>query len=350
MGNRKNSDKLMVAGSAGAIAVFSRLQLAWRKAKQDRDLSKLKTVLDTENAFRKFIQDQNLGNDVKDDITADYLRGERALGELWSLMPKNKGERSQFTGPRKTSRAGAATVNELGLNYDRTKRDLAFASVDEDVFESVIIGRRISNDLSVYGVYADIKREVAKRENAAHLETIGDADNCEGVFDVLVIDPPWPMQKIPRDVRPSQVGFDYPTMTADEILNWTLPREKAADNCHLFLWTTHKFLPLAFACLNAWEARYTCTFVWHKPGGIQPLNLPQLNCEFSLYARYGNPRFIEATAFNVCFEASRGAHSEKPEAFYDLLRRVTAGRRLDMFNRRSIDGFVGWGKEAVVMG
>ena len=192
----------------------------------------------------------------------------------------------------------------------------------------------------------DAKREIKKAEVIANLEDVKvkEAKAVEGVYDVIVIDPPWPMKKIERDIAPDQVEFDYPTMTIDEIKALEVP---CADNCHVWLWTTHKYLPDALEILQAWDMKYVCTFVWHKPGGFQPYGLPQYNAEFALYARKGTPEFTDFKDFKLCFDAPRTGHSEKPDYFYELVRRVTAGRRLDMFSRRAIPGFDSWGKEAI---
>jgi N6-adenosine-specific RNA methylase IME4 len=205
--------------------------------------------------------------------------------------------------------------------------------------------KAITEKIATGATMADAIREEKRAEVIARLEDVEarEAKELAGQYDVIVIDPPWPMEKIERDVRPNQTEFDYPTMSEEELADMILP---AADECHLWLWTTHRFLPMAFRLLDAWEFKYVCTFVWHKPGGFQPIGLPQYNCEFALYARRGAPKFIDTKALPVCFEAPRGAHSEKPEAFYDVVRRVTAGRRIDIFNRRAIDGFDSWGKEA----
>ena len=180
-----------------------------------------------------------------------------------------------------------------------------------------------------------VENEALKKENVKA---------AKGLYDVLVIDPPWPMEMIEREVRPRQSETDYPRMSEVELAALRIPRK---EDAHVWLWTTHRFLPLALRLLERWGLRYVCTFVWHKPGGFQPVGLPQYNCEFALYARCGSPTFSETKAFPVCFASPRGAHSEKPDAFYETVRRVTKGsRRLDMFNRREIEGFDGWGNQA----
>ena len=202
-----------------------------------------------------------------------------------------------------------------------------------------------SGHKSINQIFNDIRRdEIAKKQKEKNeVLKFKEIAPLTGKFDVIVIDPPWQMEKIKRDVAPLQVGFDYPTMTIDEIKKYQLPAEK---DCHVFMWITHKHLPSGFDIFKEWGVKYVCCFVWHKNGGFQPFGLPQYNCEFVLYGRIGIPTFIDLKDFNVCFNANRTKHSEKPEEFYDTLRRVTAGRRADIFNRRDIEGFDKWGNEA----
>ena len=164
-----------------------------------------------------------------------------------------------------------------------------------------------------------------------------------GVYSTVVIDPPWPMVKIEREVRPNQEGFDYPTMSLDDIEALPIPG-LLADDAFVLLWTTQKFLPSCFELLEAWGLGYRWTMVWHKPGGYQPYNSPQFNAEFVVAGTQGNPRLADAKAFPVAFEAPRGAHSEKPQAFYDLVGR-TLGLGLDMFARSKREGWAVWGDE-----
>ena len=279
---------------------------------------------------------------------SSYNRAQLALKLKPIISAKAKENQSCGQGgvllPQNSVKARIDTQKELariaGVSHDTIhKVEVIEINAPEEVKSKINAG-----DISIHQAYNHIRREAKRDEVISKLESVEarEVKKIEGEYDVVVIDPPWPMKKFERDVRPNQVEFDYPTMTIDEINNLKIP---CAEHCHLFLWVPQKFLPTAFSLLDTWEFRYTCTFVWHKPGGFQPLELPQYNCEFIIYARRGSPLFIDTKAFPTCFNAPRGNHSEKPEEFYETLRRVTAGRRIDMFSRRNIEGFFAWGKE-----
>ena len=92
--------------------------------------------------------------------------------------------------------------------------------------------------------------------------------------------------------------------------------------------------------------RYRKTFVWDKRAGVQMPGLPRYNAEFALCASRGRPKYLETRAFSTCNRWPRQGNSVKPDGFYELLRRVTAAPRIDVFSRRAIEGFARWGDEA----
>jgi len=169
----------------------------------------------------------------------------------------------------------------------------------------------------------------------------------DGPFDVVVIDPPWDMQKIDREVRPNQDAFDYPTMSVEQLIEFWRGElvPKLNPDVHVFMWTTQRFLPATINLLEDIGLRYVLVMVWHKAGGFQPIGLPQYNCEFAVYARLGKPLFIDTKDFPCCFEAPRREHSRKPDDFYDTIRRVTGGSRIDVFSREAREGFAQFGNE-----
>lgn len=287
-------------------------------------------------------------NELMEKATEIRLRAERRAGEMLRESAE-KGQRAtresnlrQHDLPK--SLAGTSepvTLEDIGITKNQSSRWQKIAAIPEEKFEAFIAekkaeGKAVTADEVIRRVVAEEKREA----NAA----LPRIPLPEGKYNVIVIDPPWPMEKIEREVRPNQVAFEYPTMTLDELAVFPVPTI-AADDCHLFCWTTQRFLPDALELLKDWGFRYVLTMVWHKPGGFQPVGLPQYNCEMCVYARRGTPKFTDTKNFFCCFDAPRGEHSRKPDEFYDTIRRVTEGRRIDVFSREPREGFEQHGNE-----
>lgn len=163
-----------------------------------------------------------------------------------------------------------------------------------------------------------------------------------GRYHCLVIDPPWQMEKIERDERPKQVGFDYPTMTEAELL--ALPVSQLAfRNCHLYLWTTHKHLPVALRLVEAWGFKYECLMTWVKNVGFTPFSWMRTT-EHVLFCRKGKLELAKV-GMRLDFGAKVREHSRKPEVFFELARWASPGPRLEMFAREEHEGFESWGNE-----
>jgi N6-adenosine-specific RNA methylase IME4 len=112
----------------------------------------------------------------------------------------------------------------------------------------------------------------------------------------------------------------------------------AEDNCHLYLWTTNAMLPLEVECMAAWGFDYKTALTWVKPHfglGVHFRNQTE-HCLVGIRGRLATRRDDISTVF----EAPVGEHSEKPEIFYDLVRKASYLPAGEAFQHKPRDGFV----------
>jgi N6-adenosine-specific RNA methylase IME4 len=193
-------------------------------------------------------------------------------------------------------------------------------------------------------------------------------------YRTIVADPPWDHSDgmgyskthgYGRTRRPRENGatltydLPYPTMTVDEVK--ALPvNELAADDAHLYLWTTNRYLRDVWDVAEAWGFVGSSLQTWCKTPNAAPLGGAfRSNVEFFLFARrgslptigYSNTRWFHwkrrVGPPVAVGQKRRTMHSAKPEAFLDLVESLSPGPYLELFARRQRLGWDTWGNEAL---
>ena len=133
----------------------------------------------------------------------------------------------------------------------------------------------------------------------------------------------------------------FPTLEVGELKDIEIP---AAENCTMFLWTTHRFIWDAKELLDHWGFEYRAMLVWDKQK-IGMGDLFRMQCEFCLVGIKGKPVFDNNHTYRDIFQESRREHSRKPEKFYDMVNELCVGRKLDYFSRNKREGWEVFGNE-----
>lgn len=192
---------------------------------------------------------------------------------------------------------------------------------------------------------------------ADHEATLSE-DRLPTRYRTIVADPPWDMPSggpyrgkarwRNRPNRPSSLPYD--TLVLEDIC--ALPVDGLAEHdAHLYLWVPNCYLEHGPRVCRAWGFRPTQTLVWAKtPRGIGLGGAFTNTTEFIICARRGEVRMNrderqDSTWFN--WKRPHNSHSAKPEAFLDLVERVSPGPYLEMFARRNRLGWDTWGNEAL---
>jgi len=207
-----------------------------------------------------------------------------------------------------------------------------------------------TGEVSVHQMYSTIKRKEKGEQRDQHVkENIEKIKNgrtmieIDGLFQTIVIDPPWDWGDESDNNQFGRSKPDYATMSFEEVLK--SPVNKFADeNCHLYLWITNRSLPKGFELIEAWGFRYITCLTWVKPN-IGLGNYFRGSTEQLLFAVKGNIP-LKRNDVGTHFEASRGVkHSEKPTKVYDLIESCSYGPYLEIFSRHKRDGWIMWGAD-----
>lgn len=177
------------------------------------------------------------------------------------------------------------------------------------------------------------------------------------LYRAIVADPPWPypqgfgIGRTPKGTKNDgrRLPLPYASMPVDEIAALDVARLAEPSGCHLWLWTTNRYLHEAFHVADSWGFRYGQMLAWcKKPIGSMLGGAFSPNLEFVLFCRRGSLRHVNRQV-TCWFEwpRSQAQHSRKPDAFYDLVEQVSPGPYLDMFSRRARLGWDTWGDQAL---
>lgn len=171
-------------------------------------------------------------------------------------------------------------------------------------------------------------------------------------YATIVADPPWRYVIGKHSGMRGTAESHYDTMSYAEIQ--ALPvAELAQENAHLYLWVTNPLLTgqrtegiSGADVARAWGFEPKTVLTWAK-NQIGLGFFFRAQTEHVIFAVRGRLPIEESKRESNLILAPRKAHSQKPEAFYDLVERVSPGPYLEMFSRRARLGWETWGNEAL---
>lgn len=313
------------------------MRRAYGEIESARTIDEVKDIRDRAEAARQYAKAAGYSREITNMCAEIKIRAERKAGTLLADMPKQKpGEHWQEK--RLQDATVTPSLKDLGIEKTQAHRWQQSAAIPDDVVDEYI---RSANEAQGDITNAGLRLHAARQRRPEPVtEPVPLPD---GKFSCIVADPPWSMRLIEREQRPDQGRHvAYPVMELDEIARLPVG-DLAADDCHLYLWVTHKFLPAGLDLIEQWGFAYQCVMTWRKNVGFTPFSW-MYDTEHVLFARRGNLTMTQL-GLRLSFEAPVQGHSVKPDVFYERVAAVSPGPRLEMFARRERDGFTAWGNE-----
>lgn len=162
-------------------------------------------------------------------------------------------------------------------------------------------------------------------------------------LDLLVADPPWRFaDSLPGAGRGASKHYD--TMPVEAIMRYPIPL--MARTSILLLWRVASMQQEALDVARAWGFTVKSEIVWVKPRIGMGRYVRNAHEVCLVAARGRASSLVTDRAIRSTFAAPVGAHSAKPDVFYEIAERmVPDGPWGELFARRARAGWEQWGRE-----
>jgi N6-adenosine-specific RNA methylase IME4 len=298
-----------------------------------KDIQTLSSMSDSLEAMRVWAKQSKQSLEVQNKIAEYRLRIERKKGE-WlkdNIRVGNPSGSNQYT--ELSTVTTIPTLADIGISRDESSKAQMIAKLDNEQFENYIEETKATNKEVTLSEAVRLAKQIIREEKIdEQIEEI-EKENLElpdGLFDVIVIDPPWNYgTKYSPESPMSRVANPYPEMTQEQLLKIILP---AKDDCVLWLWTTNGFMKDAYELLEEWGFAPKTILTWNKVNfgiGYWLRNVT----EHCILAVKGSPVWTNKT-YSTLLTEKRTEHSVKPESFYKMVDDICVGRKLDYFARK----------------
>ena len=211
-----------------------------------------------------------------------------------SVVPLNSEERDEEQGE-----AIEIVAKKVGLGKDtlwKAKQILDAAEEDEKMAEA---WQKLSEGKgSIHSVF----QELHPKEDAFPINS-----QIEGVFQVVVIDPP--------------------RFKIDELKRMSIPFDD--KNCVVWLWTPVKSFCDAFSLLHSWGFQVQTMLTWMK-NKKRKGDWLRNQTEHCIFATKGTPH-VTLDYHSTALIAAPGKHNPKPDEFFSLVSSLCVGRKLTFF-------------------
>jgi len=316
--------------------LLTRYDAARRALAEAHSVDEVKDIRDKAVALAVYAT-QAKDRELIEHATEIRLRAERRSGELLREMAE-RGERRDHAQRSRatTSEPLPPRLSDLGITKTQSSNWQRLADMEPPAFEARVerSKRKAANALDGAG------RRTRQEMRADDERRVRSLIPRPGKYRTLIIDPPWDYEWLSVAGRATP---GYATMTHDQLLALDVGQWAESD-CHLYLWVTDNFLTRGCELMARWGFQHRTVLTWRK---LSKTGKPWWGLgayfrnatEHVLFGVRGSLR-TRADDISTFFEAPIGEHSEKPEIFYDIVRRASYLPAGEAFQRKARDGFV----------